>query len=621
MLRVLVVDDSQTFVTNTVESLRRWGWEAEAALNGKKAIEILSSEIRFDGVLLDRNMTGTSGDDVLRWIRIDALKDPRLRLNLQHLCVVMLTGYGEVQSAVEALKLGAFQYLQKPIAKAAHLRSVLAAGIAWHRAHAMRRELLVTPSRGELFERVRFILWDSVRPEGIHIMFVAEDGSIEEIVGKTELPEPHDTPYFVRRLMTGEQLVFEQKDSDVGPLEPILPDAKSLMAVPVPGSSRNMVGVLDMESTTEDAFDLSWSQVLAYLADLIGIALEIEVQTAERIRVEAEKNLEREKAKQLGLVYRELRHNIATEAQIVSMQARELLETDLASPASEREVRIRQRLTLINTHASIIEGVVQDIKRISLEPPKPKLEKIDLRTMILESIEACRPRHLSGVDVTLVNSTLVLDIQADRNNLSYCLKCLIQNSIEAIEEVRRTVVEPDEHTRDRIELQVSEDGGSVRISVLDSGVGFEIPGHVLFQPLFSTKTRRPMMGRQEDVTGAERVGRILELVDKWATHRLDADKLESMRKGVDILIRDGEAVDVYIRQGPAGDDVTIAEFMRTSGECITTHQPLSGDWPDRGVGLYSVRRIVEEMHGGKITAVSDGFGKGASFTMVLPKLL
>lgn len=617
MLRVLVVDDSEIFVRETVEGLRRWGWEAEGAPNGREAVEILSSGARFDGVLLDRNMP-FSGDEVLRWIRGEALKDPALRPNLQHLCVVMLTGYGEVENAVQALKLGAFQYLQKPIADLVHLRSIMAAGIAWHRAHAVRGALLTTRDRGELFTRVRAILDDSVRPEGVYIMFVDEDGSIVEIVGEAGLTERRGTPRFVDRLLTGEQLVFEQSDAAVGPLDPILRDAKTLMAVPVPGSQRQIVGVLDMESTNAHAFDPTWGEVLSYLADLIGIALEIETQTAHRVKVEAEKNAEREKVKQLGLIYRELRHNIATHAQIVSMQARELLETDLASPANEREVQVRRRLAFIGEHADIIDGVVQDIKAISLQPPKPKWETVDVQTIVRESMDACRPA-LAGVELFLGESAPHLRIQADRANLAYCLKCLIQNSGEAIEEARRNDVEPSRSGKGRIELRISQDPRSVRITVLDSGVGFELPGEDLFQPLFSTKTRQPMSDARQQVTGADRVGRILELVSKWTTHQLHADRLQNIRKGVDILIRDGDAVDVYVRQGPADGALTISEFEKTATDVITTHQPLGGEWPKRGVGLYSVRRIVEEMHRGKITASSDGLGKGASFTIELPR--
>jgi CheY-like chemotaxis protein/signal transduction histidine kinase len=619
MLRVLVVDDSEVFARNTVESLTRLGWEAEQALDGRSAIEILKSERTFDGVLLDRSMPGMSGDAVLRWIRIDALKDERLRTKVQQLCVVMLTGYGEVQNAVDALKIGAFQYLEKPIENLDHLRSVMAAGIAWHRAHAMRRELLVTPNRDELFKRVRSILLDSVRPDGIHIMFLAEDGTIEDIVGDNEPPKPHATPRFVHRLMTGEQLVFEQSSEDVGPLDPILPGASALMAVPVPGSRRNMVGVLDMESTRQEAFDPSWGEVLSYLADLIGIALEIETQTAERVKVEAERQAEREKSKQIGLVYRELRHSIATHAQIVAMQARQLLSNDLVEPTNDRETRMRERLNYIQNNADIIEGVVQDIKAISLEPPKPKLEPIDVRKVVLDSMEACRPQLLGGIDLRFENSTADVTIQADRDNLAYCLKCLIQNSVEAIDEVRRNGPEANGAENDRIEFHFRENADSVEIEVQDSGVGFDLPAQDLFQPLFSTKTRRPLTGKQNEFTGAERVGRILELVGKWAGYKLDVRKLEGMRKGVDILIRDGDTVSVYIRQGPSDPDVTLSEFEATSDDCMTTPAPLSGDWPNRGVGLYSVRRIVEEMHGGKITASSNGFGKGATFTMLLPK--
>lgn len=610
MLSVLVVDDSEVFLRNTIEGLRRWGWTAEGAADGSEAIEILSSESRFDGVLLDRSMPGVSGDDVLRWIRVDALKDPRLRANMQNLCVVMLTGYGEVHNAVDALKLGAFQYLEKPIRKPAHLRSILAAGIALKRAHAMRRELLVTLDRHELFGRVRSVLVDCLRPEGVHIMFVDEDGNIEEIVGETERDQGRTTPPFVKRVMHGEQLVFEQSDSDVEPLGPILPDAKTLMAVPVPGATRSAVGVLDMESTDERAFDPCWSEVLSYLADLIGIAMEIEKRTAER-----------EKLKQLGMLYREFRHSIATHAQIVSMQARELLETNAFASSNGESVRIRQRLTYIRDNADIIEGVVQDLKVMSLEPPKPDLTEVDVPSVIRDSLDTLRPRLAHDVELLLLDSPPVLRIRADRNNLAYCLKCLIENSAEAIEEARRTALEPREDQPDRIALRVTEDDESVRIVVLDSGVGFDLPADELFQPLYSTKTRRPIAEAQSDVTGAERVTRILELLSRWAPQQLDVEGLAGLGKGVDILIRDGDSLMVSVREGPAADDVTLGEFVGSSAQCIATPRPLGGDWPNRGVGLHSVRRIIEEMHGGRIVGSSEGLGKGATFTVTLPKVV
>lgn len=618
MLRVLVVDDSEPFVAATVKGLRRWGWSAEGALDGRKAQEILSSGGRFDGVLLDRSMPGLSGVEVLRWIRGDALKDPTLRANLQSLCVVMLTGYGEVHNAVEALKLGAFQYLEKPIDDAAHLRSILAAGIAWQRAHAMRRELLVTPNRHELFARVRSILVDSLSPDGVHIMFVGSDGTIEEIVGEAEPSDLKEKRRFLDRLVEGEPIVFEQSNADVAPLGPILPDAKTLMAVPVPGSTRNLVGVLDMESTSERAFDPCWGEVLSYLADLIGIALEIEARTAERVAVEAEKNAERAKVEQLGVLYREFRHSIATHAQIVSMQARELLETDMATPANDRDARMQQRLAYIKNNADIIEGVVQDLKVMSLDPPKLNLAPVDLGVVVQEAIDAFRPRVAPHIELTLDNAGAATRVKADRANLAYCLKLLIQNSFEAIEEARRTAVEPREIEKDRIELYVAEDDGNVRIMVMDSGVGFDLSPDDLFQPLFSTKTRRPMDGAQSEVTGVDRVVRILEVLGKWSAQEC-AEKLQGIRKGTDILIRDGDSLSMYVREGHAADDVTLGEIRNTAVGFIDTHQPLPGNWPNRGMGLHSVRRIIEQ-HGGRITASSGGFGKGATFTMTLPRL-
>ena len=119
----------------------------------------------FDAVVLDRHMEG-SGDEVLRWIRRQA--------NLRDVCVVMLTAHGDVESAVQSLKNGAFQYLEKPVTDTGQLRSVLAAGIAWQKSHAVRRSLLTSFDRHELLSRIRGVLADALQPNRPHIVFSQE---------------------------------------------------------------------------------------------------------------------------------------------------------------------------------------------------------------------------------------------------------------------------------------------------------------------------------------------------------------------------------------------------------------------------------------------------------------
>lgn len=103
--RVLVVDDEKDFVEATVKRLKKRGIDAEGALSGERALELMK-EKRFDVVLLDIKMPGgMDGIETLREIKkIAPITE-----------VILLTGHASVESSIEGLKLGAFDYLLKPM--------------------------------------------------------------------------------------------------------------------------------------------------------------------------------------------------------------------------------------------------------------------------------------------------------------------------------------------------------------------------------------------------------------------------------------------------------------------------------------------------------------------------
>ena len=102
-IKLLIVDDESRFLSAISARLRKRGFEVHAATNGGDAIELAKCE-PFDLAILDLKMPGMDGGDVL----------PVLKKQQPFLEVIILTGHGSLESAVELTKLGAFGYLPKP---------------------------------------------------------------------------------------------------------------------------------------------------------------------------------------------------------------------------------------------------------------------------------------------------------------------------------------------------------------------------------------------------------------------------------------------------------------------------------------------------------------------------
>lgn len=102
--RVLVVDDEKEFLETIVKRLQKRNLYVEGVEGGEKAVELIAKG-NFDVVLLDVKMPGMDGVETLREIK-------KIRPLTE---VVMLTGHASVESGIEGMKLGAFDYLMKPM--------------------------------------------------------------------------------------------------------------------------------------------------------------------------------------------------------------------------------------------------------------------------------------------------------------------------------------------------------------------------------------------------------------------------------------------------------------------------------------------------------------------------
>ncbi len=145
-VRILLVEDKQNLRRMLRQSLEAEGYAVEEAASVPQAIDRLNNE-RFQLILSDLKMPGGSGHDVLK----HALEqDPNLP-------VVMLTAYGTIGDAVAAMKVGAFDFLSKPV-DPDHLMLVLDRALGQRRLESENRNL-----REQIAERLGFgtIIGDS----------------------------------------------------------------------------------------------------------------------------------------------------------------------------------------------------------------------------------------------------------------------------------------------------------------------------------------------------------------------------------------------------------------------------------------------------------------------------
>ncbi len=101
--RVLIIDDDDAFRFAMAKALRRSGYDVAEASSGEEAIEVLTNGTPPDVALLDLKMRGIGGLEVLR------------RRGPAPTSIIVLTGHGTVKSAVEAMRLGAYSFLEKPV--------------------------------------------------------------------------------------------------------------------------------------------------------------------------------------------------------------------------------------------------------------------------------------------------------------------------------------------------------------------------------------------------------------------------------------------------------------------------------------------------------------------------
>ena len=125
--KILIVDDEEVVRRSYLRALSGERCNVTATTNGSDALQMMGDQA-FDVVLLDQRMPGMDGMAVLKTIKA---KWPESE-------VIMITGYPAVESAKEAVMLGAYDYLAKPVGPDEVIEA--ANGAMMHKRWALRRD-------------------------------------------------------------------------------------------------------------------------------------------------------------------------------------------------------------------------------------------------------------------------------------------------------------------------------------------------------------------------------------------------------------------------------------------------------------------------------------------------
>jgi len=178
--RILVVDDELGICQSCVKILSKEGHHVEYALNGYDALKMMQ-ERPYDLIITDLKMSSMGGMEVLR----------RVKESYPDSIIIVITGYATVSSAVEVMKMGAFDYLPKPFTPE-ELRSVVHRALAEWEVRVQNREM---KARGG-------------KPGTIHHQLIGESQKMQSVIKMIGKVAPTDSTVLIcGESGTGKELI------------------------------------------------------------------------------------------------------------------------------------------------------------------------------------------------------------------------------------------------------------------------------------------------------------------------------------------------------------------------------------------------------------------------------
>jgi len=423
---ILVIDDEQIMREGCSRILSKDGWSVATAETGEKGLEeVQRFPDRFDVILLDLMMPGMSGMEVL----------DRIRTIDSNLLVIVITGYATVESAVEAMKKGAYDFIPKPftpdqlriLVKRALERRSLQKETDFLRKEREKslRDVATEKSRiktiihcmgdGVLVcDRDKYIVLTN--PAAIRMLHISEESLSGRFLAQSNLP----------------------------------PDLSRIIDETLSRKEKGYASV-SQELTVGEAFlRAHTAPVTNDLGEIMG-----SVTVLQDIRYL--KELDKMKSEFIAMVAHELRTPIATVEQqltvILNRMAGEITEKQEMMLTRAKE-RIEGLLTLIKD--------LLDLSKIEAGKMVQYMEPLSLQEPIQHAVDLMRAEAANKkIDLQFFPSPVASLIHADRNSMEGVFTNLVSNAIKYTPE------------GGKVWITLTEEGACVKVKVSDTGIGIQ----------------------------------------------------------------------------------------------------------------------------------------------------
>lgn len=478
-LRILVVDDDEVDRMAVRRALKASGVEAiiTEADSAERALRYLESGW-YDCALLDYRMPGSDGLEMVRKARARSILVP----------FIMLTGFGDEQTAVTLMKAGAADYIPKSLLTPDRLGQSLRAVVRVHQAeieanradgelrryamqlrsvaHAaieINSTLAVDAMLQATTENARRIL--NARRAETRLAVDPAAASSVTLEGQTALwraTAPNDNEHELTSwadvtrdsmpALTKEMIAALAAGLDIplGPPADAVMRPYSTLSADLVGRDGQMLGVIQLWDKKEGEFDESDEAILTQLAQLASVALE----NARLFKAAQEATRARDDL--VAIVSHDLRNPLHT----IHMAASFLLDM---APASDRRVTSRRQLEVVLRAANRANRLIQDLLDVAkiqagglVVDPVP----IEVVSLVMEAMESATPMaSVREIKVVCEVAAGVDTVSADRERVLQVFANLIGNA---------TKFTPK---GGEIRIQADNDGVDVKFVIVDTGPG------------------------------------------------------------------------------------------------------------------------------------------------------